>query len=153
MMPRTVAVRRTTAFVALVMLAFASPAMAGRVIATGHDTDHHCGRDGTGYPHLQCNFFKTAVDYVRAGAPDPAKPVLVLDRKSLDVVTSLDRAYGPGAVPRKVIDPRSGAFKRAPITAGRYSAVIIASSGGDPGDPSPQDLNEVGSTPDSDAIN
>ncbi|MGI8730062.1 MAG: hypothetical protein ACR2LK_08760 [Solirubrobacteraceae bacterium] len=102
--------------------------------------------------HEQCHFFAVAVNYVRGGAPDPSKPVLVLDRGPLDVVTSLDRVYG-SAVPRTVIDPRSAEFSRLPITVDRYSAVIIASSKGEPGDPTPQDLNEVGSAPDSDAIN
>jgi len=132
---------------------FPATASAGRLIATGHDADHHCGRaDAVAGAHEQCHFFQVAVNYVRAGAPDPTKPVLVLDRGALDVVSSLDRAFGPG-LPRAVIDPRSPAFRAAPITTGLYSAVIIASSRGPANDPSPQDLNEFGSTPDSDAIN
>ena len=128
-------------------------ASAGRLIATGHDADHHCGREDAEVRHVQCHFFQAAVEYLRAGAPDPSKPVLVLDRGKLDVVTSLDRIYGPGVVPRVVIDPRSAEFPPAPITTDRYSAVIVASSRGDKADATPQDLNEFDSTPDSDAIN
>ena len=138
---------------ALGLLALPASASAGRVVVTGHDVDHHCGRDGIAFPHQQCHFFQVAVDYVRGTAPDPTKPVLVLDRKSLDVVTSLDRVWGPGVIPRVVFDPRSPEFKLARITTDLYSAVIVASSGGDAEDPTPQDLNEVGSAPDSDAIN
>ena len=126
----------------------AGTASAGRLVATGHDSDHHCGREA----QRQCHFFKVALEYVRAGAPDPSKPVLVLDRGALDVSLSLDRIYGPGVVPRTVIEPRSAAFTRAPITTALYSAVIVASSRGY-ADATPQDLNEFRSTPDSDAIN
>jgi hypothetical protein len=122
------------------------------LVASGHDSDHHCGRAAPNEPD-QCHFFRTALDYVRGGAPDPRKPVLVLDRAFLDVPSSLDRVYGPNVVPRTVIDPRSSAFMTAPITTDLYSAVVIASSRGRPEDKSQQDLNEVTSTPDSDAIN
>ena len=90
----------------------------------------------------------TAVSYVRAGAPDPNKPVLVLDRLDLDFVVSLDSASAPGWCPRVVMDPRSAEFASAPLTTSRYSAILIASDincGG-------CDLNEFDSTPDSDAI-
>jgi hypothetical protein len=135
------------------MMLFPATASAGRLIATGHDADHHCGRDtGVLGVHEQCHFFQVAVDYVRAGAPDPSKPVLVLDRGQLDAVKALDRVYG-GSVARDVIEPRSPIFGAVAITTANYSAVIIASSKGEPGDPTPQDLNELNTTPDSDAIN
>jgi hypothetical protein len=137
----------------LCIMLFPSTASAGRLLATGHDADHHCGRTTSEpFSHTQCHFFQVAVDYVRGGAPDPTKPVLVLDRGDLDIVSSIDRIYGP-AFPRAVIEPRSEAFRTAPITTDLYSAVIIASSKGETDDPSPQDLNEFFSTPDSDAIN
>jgi hypothetical protein len=74
--------------------------------------------------------------------------VLVLDRLNLQVPRALDAAYGPGVVPREVVDPRSD-FLGLPLSTDRYSAIIIASDitcGG-------CDLNELDSTPDSDAIN
>lgn len=134
-----------------VALALAAPAQAGRLVATGHDADHHCsGRDAR---PGQCTFFAKSLNYVRAGAPDPSKPVLVLDRGALDVVTTLDKAYGAGAVPRVVIDPRSEEFVTAPINTGLYSAVVIASSRpeGDR-DTIPQDLNDRTTPTDSLAI-
>lgn len=134
-----------------VALAVAAPAQAGRLVATGHDADHHCsGRDAK---PGHCTFFAKSLNYVRAGAPDPSKPVLVLDRGALDVVTTMDKAYGPGAVPRVVIDPRSEEFVTAPINTGLYSAVVIASSRpeGDH-DPIPQDLNDRQTPTDSVAI-
>ena len=49
-------------------------AMAGRLVATGHDADSHCsGYDNSG----QCHFIATAVNYVRAGFHQAA--VLLLD--------------------------------------------------------------------------
>src|SRR5215212_8179094 len=136
---RTSRRRIAAGIIGLGLLVAPASASAGRLVATGHDADHHCGRDATGFPHLQCHFFQVGVDYVRAGAPDPTKPVLVLDRAKLDVVSSLDRVYGADAVPRTVIDPRSADFATAPITTDAYSAVIIASSAGDPNDPTPRD--------------
>jgi hypothetical protein len=117
-------------------------ASAGRLWVTGHDADFHCS---TGQ---QCHYVHQAVSYVRAGAPTPSKPVLVLDRLDLDFVTALDSAFGAGVVPRVVMDPRSPQFASAPLTTSRYSAILIASDincGG-------CDLNEISSTPDSDAI-
>jgi hypothetical protein len=139
--------------VGALMLVAPATASAGRLIATGHDTDHHCGRVDAEVRHRQCHFFQVALEYLRAGAPDPAKPVLVLDRGQLDVVTSLDRIYGPGVVPRVVLDPRSAEFAQAAITTDLYSAIVVASSRGDKADPTPQDLNEIDSAPDSEAIN
>jgi hypothetical protein len=125
------------------LLWLAPAAYAGRLIVTGHDTDYHCA---AGQP--QCHFVKVAVDYVRGGAPSPKKPVLVLDNGSNKMSTALDMAFGPGAVPRTVVDPRSG-LAGLPITTSNYSAIVIASDvtcGG-------CDLNDFTGTPDSDAIN
>jgi len=153
MTSHTAAKRFAIALVGLGLLAFPGSAFAGRIILTGHDADHHCGRVGNGVAQKECHFLQVALQYVRGGAPDPNKPVLVLDRGPLDVVTSLDRIYGQNVIPRTVVDPRSKKFRKLPITTDRYSAVLIASSGGDPGDVTPQDLNERNSTPDSNAIN
>jgi hypothetical protein len=123
------------------VIASASPAHAGRLVVTGHDADLHCAAQ-----NLQCHFVAVAVNYARSAAPDPSRPVLVLDRGATpSVPTALDRALG--SVPRTVLDPRSQ-LAGAPIDT-RYSAIIVASDvtcGG-------CTLNEPGSTPDSDAIN
>jgi len=129
-----------------------APAQAGNIWMTGHDADLHC--------HFgdQCNHFGVAVDFARIGAPDPTKPILVLDRLDLDVVEALGQATamarnsveGAGnPFPYVVMDPRGAAFAAEPLLVSVYSAIVIASDitcGG-------CDLNEFGSTPDSDAIN
>jgi hypothetical protein len=128
----------------------AAPAFAGRLLVTGHDADLHCAGGGQ-----QCHFVKVALDYVRAGAPNPDAPVLVLDRLDLDLSRALDtpEVGGPGAVPRVVIDPRAELASH-PLTTDRYSAIAIASDTSCGG----CDLNELftragADTPDSDAIN
>ena len=120
-----------------------SSAFAGRLFATGHDLDLHC------HFGQQCGYVDTAVSYVRGGAPDPTKPVLVLERLDNDFSASLTNTFGAGTVPSVSMDPRSAAFAAAPLTTTLYSAILIGSDvtcGG-------CDLNEFGSTPDSDAIN
>ncbi len=137
---------------ALAVLAVAlvptAPATAGRLVATGHDADLHCAGGGP-----QCGFVRSAVDYVRSGAPDPAKPVLVLDRAALQMESALDGAYGPGAVPRQVVDPRSAEFQALALSTSTYSAILVASDASCGG----CDLNVfdemLGATADSDAIN
>jgi hypothetical protein len=138
--------RRTALAVVLALavigLAPAS-ALAGRFIGTGHDADLHCSGG------QQCHYVKVAVSYVRAGAPNPNLPVLILDRGSLEMQSAVDAAFGAGVVPRKVVDPRSPEFASLPINTATYSAILVASDttcGG-------CDLNESDATPDSDAIN
>jgi hypothetical protein len=126
----------------------ASSAWAGRLIVTGHDADLHCSGG------QQCGFVQVAVNWVRETAPNPALPVLVIDREDLDFVSALDAAFGAGAVPREVVDPRSPQFAATPLTTDRYSAILIASDytcgGCDLNIPDPAGGSE---TPDSDAIN
>ena len=123
----------------------AASASAGRLLVTGHDADYHC-QGGS-----QCHFVEVATNYVRGGAPDPAKPVLVLDRADFDFPQALDNAF-PGGIPRVVMEPQSAAFAAEPLTPDRYSAILIASDTSCGG----CDLNPGGSegeTADSDAIN
>ena len=146
--PARRALRRTLALAVLALaVAPAAPASAGRLVATGHDADLHCSAG------QQCGFVKTAVDYVRSGAPDPAKPVLILDRAGLQMVAALDSAYGPGVVPRQVVDPRSPEFQALALSTSTYSAILVASDASCGG----CDLNVfdevLGATADSDAIN
>jgi len=63
--------------------------------------------------HEQCLFFAVAVNYVRGGAPDPSKPVLVLDRGPLDVVTSLNRVYGSSGPSHRHRSPLGGVHDAA----------------------------------------
>ena len=154
--PRCHVRRRLAGGVALLafLLTPASAAQAGRLVVTGHDAESHCVRDDPENRAPTCAFVAASVNWVRAGAPDPTKPVLILDRGELDFKKSVDIMNAAGAaVPYVVVEPRSPAFATLPITTANYSAVLIASSKNDAADPTPQDLNEIGSTPDTDAIN
>ena len=139
------------------VLALPAQAMAGRILITGHDSDLHCSSSfgPNAANESQCGFFRKATDYVRAGAPDPNKPVLVLDVEDFDVVRSLDNAYGAGVVPRVVMAPQSPEFAAEPLTTDRYSAIIVASDyscgGCDLNPPDPTTF--APNTRDSDAIN
>jgi hypothetical protein len=148
-MTRTLLVKRKPGrMILLAILAFAlipvASASAGRMIVTGHDADFHC-RGGA-----QCHFVKTATDWVRAGAPDPTKPVLILDTDDLDfptALTNVNTQFGEN-IPNVVMDPKSLQFAAEPLTTASYSAILVASDttcGG-------CDLNQ-NNTEDSDAIN
>lgn len=140
---------------AVTMLALPVSAQAGRLLVTGHDGDGHCIRDSvtSGAPGA-CSFVAASVNWVRAKAPDPSKPVLILDRGPLDLKNTIDKMVAAGAsVPYQVVEPRSPEFAGLRLNPDTYSAIIIASSKDDPTDPTPQDLNEFDSTPDTDAIN
>lgn len=110
------------------MLALPAPALAGRVIATGHAPDVRCADDGR-----QCGFLFTAVQYVRETAPDPSKPVLAVGRGAT-LERALVRAWGGDpagygtapAPPRAAMSPGSRAFRRAVLDPSRYSAIVIA---------------------------
>jgi Bacterial Ig-like domain len=125
-------------------------ASAGRMLVTGHDADYHCSGGA------QCHFVKTATNWVRGGAPDPSKPVLVLDTDDLDFPAALAQpeAFGPGGISTVVMDPKSPQFAAEPLTTDRYSAILIASDttcGGCDLNISPTD--DPNQTLDSDAIN
>src|SRR6516162_6148147 len=64
----------------------AGMAFGGNIFLTGHDLDFHCAGGA-----LQCNALGIAMDIIRAGAPDPTKPVLVLDEGS-EVSNALNQA-------------------------------------------------------------
>jgi hypothetical protein len=113
------------ALVALIASLVAAPsAFAGRLVESGHDFDFHCG----GSQNQECHFVKVVLDYVRAGAPDPSKPVLVLDRGALAVPSAIIKAYAPAMVPVTVVDPRDSAtFDATPIDVAHWSAIFVAS--------------------------
>jgi hypothetical protein len=135
-------------------LALPGPAQAGRLVVTGHDADGHCAREAVATRPASCAFVAAGVNWVRAAAPDPSRPVLILDRAALDLQRSVDVMNAAGAsVPYVVVEPRSPEFAAMPINTATYSAVLIASSKNEASDATPQDLNEFGSTPDTDAIN
>jgi hypothetical protein len=154
-MSKSRARRRTPRLAALIVFGALSvlalipgQALAGRLVATGHDADFHCST-GTDVNGPQCHYIAVAIGAVRAGAPNPTLPVLVLDRGGLEMQKAIDNAFGAGTVPMKVVDPRSDEFKALPINVATYSAVAVASDSTCGG----CDLNEFDATPDSDAIN
>jgi hypothetical protein len=124
------------------------------LVVTGHDADSHCVREAPADRPAACHFVATGVNWVRAGAPDPTKPVLILDRAKLDLQKSVDKmVLGGAVVPYVVVSPRSPQFATMAIDTAAYSAVLIAASKNEASDLSTADLNELTSTPDSDAIN
>src|SRR4051794_4178743 len=77
---------------ALGLIALPSAALAGgRLIETGHDADWRCAVGAT-----QCHFIQVAVGYVRNGAPDPSKKLLVVDDGGLQMRQALINAFGAG---------------------------------------------------------
>jgi hypothetical protein len=95
------------------------------VFATGHDADYHCLTSGG---TTQCHFLERAVDFARSGAPDPAKPVLVLDPTEQFARSALETAFGgPSRVAVTRLAPQSEEFADEPLTVARYSAIVVAS--------------------------
>lgn len=120
----TSALVRGTVMALVVLLLLPGAARAGgRMILTGHDADFRCGVLGS-----ECHFIQTAVSYVRNGAPDPSRPVLVLDNADLQLKSALLNAFGSSfAGQMQVVDPRSAQFGALPLTTSTFSAILVAS--------------------------
>jgi hypothetical protein len=118
------AVGRGAVMALLVLLLLPAVAHAGgRMVLTGHDADFRCGVVGS-----ECHFIEVAVRYVRNGAPDPTRPVLVLDNADLQLRNALLNAFGASfGNQMQVVDPRSTQFKTLPLTTSSFSAIVIAS--------------------------
>jgi hypothetical protein len=105
-----------------------APASAGRLLATGHDADSHCSVYDSSSPE-QCHFLQVAVNYVRGGAPNPNRSLLLLDcspgRLSI-AVKNAGFSIDPGAV--AVMCPTNPAFAAEPLTTSKYSAIVVGSS-------------------------
>jgi hypothetical protein len=143
---------------ALLAMAFAGSASASRELINGYDNDYHCA-GGSDDP---CGFFNAMVPWITGAAPDPSKPVLVLDRdgttdpdcgtscnsNGVELDTSLTIAFGPGGLNYQVVDPRSPEFAALPLDVNHYSAMIVASDVNCGG----CDLNNLLAQPDSDAL-
>jgi len=142
--PRVLVVRALVAAL-LIVLALPSSASAGRLLATGHDADSHCSDADP--PLGQCHFVAAAVNYVRAGAPSPGGPLLLLDCTSQHFLAqAIARGLGPG-IPSTTICPHSDpAFKTEPLSTSRYSAIVVGSS------VDQLNINATATTPDSVAI-
>lgn len=144
---------------------FAASAQAGsRELANGYDNDYHC-TSSSDASDGDCLWFNTTIPWIRGGAPDPTKPVLVLDRDGTtdpDCATAcnnadsahsieLDHALGvafPGGIAKQLVDPRSPEFAALPLDVAHYSAIVVASNVNCGG----CDLNNLVSQPDSEAL-
>ncbi len=132
---------------ALAAFAFPAPAFAGRLLVTGHDADGHCA--GSDPERGQCHFVAVALNYVRAAAPTPSRPLLLLDCSTEHFLQTAVNLGTGGPVPATTMCPSKDAdFKRESLTTSRYSAIIVGSS---------TDLlnirSQIATAPDSLAIN
>jgi hypothetical protein len=135
-------------FVIAMVALFALPApsaFAGRLFVTGHDADAHCS--AADLPQGQCHFVAAAISYVRATAPNPSRPLLLLDCTAERALqTAINTGLGPQAGVT-MCPSRTLAFRSEPLTTDRYSALIVGSSG------DMLNINTRQTTPDSVAIN
>jgi len=129
----------------LLALAATPPAFAGRMLVTGHDADAHCANADP--PQGQCHFVGATINYVRATAPNPARPLLLLDCTSTrELQDAVNLALGPQSG-TTMCPAKTAAFKSEPLTADRYSAIVLGSSG------DLMNINALSTTPDSIAVN
>jgi Putative metal-binding motif len=102
-----------------------SSATAGRLIETGEVPDVSCVTDSA---LGGCHFLRVALDYVRSGAPDPSKPILLFDEPPDNMLHAIQAAYG-GSPPFSIDEhePRSIDFNTFTITPSQFSAIVVAS--------------------------
>src|SRR6185437_5567328 len=60
-------------------LASSASAASSRELVNGFDNEYHCTNENNA-TNGSCTFFNAMIPWIRGGAPDPTKPVLVLDR-------------------------------------------------------------------------
>jgi hypothetical protein len=114
-----------TVLALLVLMLPVSSASAGRLVETGEVADVSCDFN----PSLGgCHFLRVALDYVRSGAPDPSKPILLFDEPPDHMLHAIVAAYG-GSPPFSIDEhrPRDIDFSSFNITTSQFSAVVIAS--------------------------
>src|SRR5712692_3924397 len=123
-------------------------APTGHLWVTGHDADLHCSQNSPS-SGAHCHYLQVAVDFVINGS---TLPMLALDNGT-QVHDAISNAFGSAAPTVTTVDPSTG-FASLPLLDSQgkplYSAIIIASDitcdGCD-------NNNDVGDTPDSNAIN
>lgn len=110
------------------LLATATPAQAGRVVATGHPFDLACASRVAPDPADGCAALRTIVGWTRAGAPDGGKPLLLLQPNDGPLQAALSAAYSGGSPPSlQVVDPSASYAAQMPIDVSAFSAVVVAS--------------------------
>jgi hypothetical protein len=102
-----------------------SSASAGRLLVTGEVADVSCDVNAD---LGACHFLRVALDYVRSGAPDPTKPILLFDKPPDHMLHAIVAAYG-GSPPFSIDehDPSLVDFNTFSITPGQFSAIVVAS--------------------------
>src|SRR5450755_2009448 len=120
-----VAPLRAIVLVLLALLVPVSTASAGRLVVTGEVADVSCDVNAD---LGACHFLRVALDYVRSGAPDPSKPILLFDEPPNHMLHAIVAAYG-GSPPFSIDEhqPRDIDFNSFGITPSQFSAVVIAS--------------------------
>lgn len=163
--------RRLLLMAAVISLALAgvltgsASAASSRELVNGFDNEYHCSSSNDGTSG-ECSYFNTMMPWLRGGAPDPTKPVLVLDRDGttdpdcvdscnesnnphvIELDNALDLAFGAGVFNKQLVDPRSPEFAALPLDTAHYSALVVASDVNCGG----CDLNNPLAQPDSDAL-
>lgn len=95
----------------------AAPASAGTQVVSGDD-EHCSGSPGS----LFCDATRKTIEYVRAGSPNPALPILVLDCDS-DIDWVLD-AYDPDP-PTVQVCPSAPEYATTVFSTASYSAILV----------------------------
>jgi hypothetical protein len=129
----------------LAVFVFPANASAGRLLATGHDADSHCSLSDP--PAGQCHFVNVAVNYVRAGGPNPGRPMLLLDCSSQKYLSAALSSAGIAGGHVTMCPSKGPEFKGEPLTTSRYSAIVVGSS------TDQLNIGSVSTAPDSLAIN
>jgi hypothetical protein len=137
-------------FVLLALLVPVSSASAGRLVVTGEVADVSCDVNAD---QGACHFLRVALDYVRSGAPDPTKPILLFDEPPDHMLHAIVAAYG-GSPPFSIDEHKPSLidFNTFSITPGQFSAIVVASdytcgTGNPCGDLNPNTYGQVNPSP------
>jgi hypothetical protein len=110
-------------------LGFASPAMAGNILLTGHDNDFHCSVDGFLNEGDACGALTVEANYVTSGSSNPSLPILVIDNGT-ELSSSLTHD-GFTVVSMTVADVlASGGSVFNPHTFSAFAVASVTSCGG-----------------------
>lgn len=134
----------------LALLVPVSTASAGRLVVTGEVPDVSCDVNSDAGA---CHFLRVALDYVRSGAPDPTKPILLFDEPPDHMLHAIVAAYG-GSPPFSIDEHKPSLidFNTFSITPSQFSAIVVASdyscgTGNPCGDLNPNTYGQVNPSP------
>ncbi len=117
--------KKLTMIVVGMMLLLASTNMfAGNIWLTGHDYDFHCQWQSG----AQCASFGTAASFAAAGAPDPSKPILIVDNTNgVSGSPTGEAEFSATHQGLTFVGMTSSAFTGATLSVSDYSAIVFAS--------------------------